>query len=383
MPHHNSPPSPNAPAKPARRLPQPVWDAFVRLFHWSLVASITIAAVTGFLLGPSWIPVHIVAASFAALLVVGRIIWGFVGGRFARFSGFVTGPVRLLAYTRDVLAGREARFIGHNPLGGAMVVAILALILAAALSGWAFLGAGAKLGPFAFFVPYADSPWLAEIHEAVAFAILALVALHVAGVFFTGKRENENLVRAMITGEKEAGPEDVTPPERRARKGLALALGGIALLAVALGLLAPVVLPVPGAPVAQIDPLVRSECSDCHMLYHPSLLPAKDWQYIMATLDNHYGEDASLDADTTARIRDWLVAHSAETADTRAAHVFRLDPPAGITAITDTPFWKQRHGGISDAAFKSPEVGSRANCAACHEDAESGWFNPFFAEIEG
>ncbi len=365
------------------RVPEPVWDGFVRLFHWALVTCIAIAAVTGFLLGPALIPVHVVAASIAVLLVIGRIIWGFAGGRYARFSGFVSGPVRLLAYSREVLAGQEARHVGHNPLGGAMVLALLALVLAAGLTGWAFLGAGAKLGPLAFFVPFAASPALAELHEAVAFAILGLVLLHVAGVVFTGKREGENLVRAMVTGEKEVGPQDITPPRRMARTGAAL-LAGLAVIVLLLGgFLAPVLLPVPGAPVAEIDATTRAECSDCHMFYHPSLLPAGDWQALMATLDNHYGEDASLDAATTAEITAWLTAHAAESADTRASGVFRLDMENGITRITETPFWKERHAGISEASFKSREVGSRANCAACHEDAESGWFNPFMAEVEG
>ncbi len=366
-----------------RRVPQPVWDGFVRLFHWALVASITVAAVTGFLLGSGFIPVHVVAASLAVALVLARIVWGFAGGGYARFSGFVAGPGRLLRYTRDVLARREARHVGHNPLGGAMVLALMAAVLAAGLTGWAFLGAGAKLGPFAFVLAYADSPALAEMHEAVAFAILALVVLHVAGVIFTGRREGENLVRAMVTGEKEVGPQDIVPPQREARPGSALGVGLVLALVLGAAVAAPVLLPVPGAPVAEIDPTVRTECTDCHMFYHPSLLPAGDWRRIMATLDDHYGEDASLDADTAAEITAWLTAHAAESADTRASKVFRLDPAGGVTRITETPFWKARHAGIGDAAFRSAEVGSRANCAACHADAESGWFNPFFAEIEG
>ncbi len=365
------------------RSPQPVWDLFVRGFHWSLVASISIAAVTGFLLGPVWVPVHIAVASFAVLLVLLRIIWGFAGGTYARFSSFITGPLRLMRYARSVLSSTEARYVGHNPLGGAMVVVLLALVLGAGFTGWAFLGAGAKLGPFAFFVPYADSPWIAELHKTVAFGILGLVVLHVAGVFFTGKREGENLVVAMVTGEKAIGPQDISPPEHEARQTSALVAGLLVVGLLLMGIVAPMVLPVPGAPVSTIDPVARSECSDCHMFYHPSLLPARDWQQIMAVLDDHYGEDASLDPDTTAAIRDWLMANAAETADTRAASVFHLDPENGITRITETPFWKARHGGIRESAFKNPEVGSRSNCAACHGDAERGWFNPFFAEVEG
>ena len=365
------------------RIGQAVWDPFVRFFHWSLVTLITVAAVTGFVLGPSWIPVHILTASLAALLVIGRIIWGFVGGRYARFSGFVAGPVRTVAYARDLLRGREPHYIGHNPLGAAMVLVLMALVLALGVTGWAFLGAGAKQGPFALALPYADSFALLDWHEALAIALVALVVLHVAGVVFTGKREDENLVRAMVTGEKAVGPGDIVPPERAPRLRAALIGGAVTLAAMAVAWLLPLVMPVPGAPVARIDPTTRAECTDCHMLYHPSLLPADDWRTLMATLDDHYGEDASLDPETTAQIRDWLVAHAAGTADTRASKVFRLDPAAGITRLTDTPFWKDRHGGIPDAAFKSPEVGSRGNCAACHKDAERGWFSPFQAEVEG
>ncbi len=365
-----------------RRAPQPVWDAFVRLFHWALVASIAVAAVTGFVLGPGFIPVHVVAASLAVALVLARIVWGFAGGGYARFAGFVTGPVRLMRYARDVLGGREARHVGHNPLGAAMVLALMAAVLAAGLTGWAFLGAGAKLGPFAFILAHTDSPALAEMHEAVAFTILALVALHLGGVIFTSRREGENLVRAMVTGKKEVGPQDIVPPEREARPGAALGVGLALALVLALAVAAPVLLPVPGAPVAEIDPTARAECTDCHMFYHPSLLPSDNWEQIMATLDNHFGEDASLDAETTAEITAWLSAHAAESADTRASKVFRLDPAKGVTRISDTPFWKARHGWIDPAAFRSPRVGSRDNCAACHADAETGWFNPFFAEVE-
>ncbi len=365
-----------------RPVQRPVWDLFIRLFHWALVGSIGVAAITGFLMSPQWIPVHIVAASLAVVLVVVRIVWGFFGGSYARFSGFIPGPRRLIAYSRDLLAGREAHYVGHNPLGGAMVVALILAVLTAGLTGWAFLGGSAKLGPLAFVVPFEATAWIKEIHEVVAFAILGLVAAHVAGVVFTGKREGKNLVAAMVTGEKPVGPDDITPPERPARRAAALALALAVLAVLAVGIAAPVVLTPPGAPVAEIDPVVQSECTDCHMLYHPSLLPARDWEHITATLEDHYGEDAWLDEETTAHIRDWLTAHAAETADTRAAHVFRLDPEAGITRISDTPFWKERHAFIPEAAFRSPEVGSRDNCAACHADAEAGWFSPLNAEIE-
>ena len=361
--------------------PRPVWDLFIRVFHWGLVANIIVAAVTGFLLSPFWVPVHILSASAAMVLVVLRIVWGFAGGTYARFSGFVTGPVRLLRYARDVLAGGEAHYIGHNPLGGAMALALMALVLAAGLTGWAFLGASAKLGVLAYVLPYAQAASLLEWHELVGILILLLVALHVAGVVFTGRRESRNLVAAMITGEKDVGTGDLLPPARAPRRRGAAIAGGLAVAALILAGGATALVAPPGAPVARIDPVVAAECSDCHMFYHPILLDAGDWQNITATLEDHFGEDASLDPETTAEISAWLSAHAAGTGDTRVANVFRLDPEAGIRRITDTAFWKERHGWIAPAVFERRDVGSRSNCAACHDDAESGWFSPFSAEL--
>ena len=103
----------------------PVWDIVVRLFHWCLVATITVAMVTGFLLGKSWVTVHLVAGVSAAALVGVRIVWGLLGPGPARFASFVHGPVVVLAHAREVLAGHARRHLGHNPLGGAMIVTLL------------------------------------------------------------------------------------------------------------------------------------------------------------------------------------------------------------------------------------------------------------------
>ena len=359
----------------------PVWDGFIRLFHWGLVACIAVAVVTGFLLGPYWVPVHVVSATLALGLILLRIVWGFSGGTYARFSSFVMGPSRVFRHFRDMLAGRESRYIGHNPLGGVMVLALLAVVIVLALSGATVLGASAKAGPLAFALPYKDSRWLREIHEALATGLLVLIALHIGGVVFESRRHRENLARSMVTGNKERRDGDVILARRAGqlpraiRKGT-MWLGGVVVLIAGLSFL-----PVPRSPVAEYNPLVAEECSACHMLYHPSLLPAKDWERITATLEDHYGEDASLDDESTAKIRDWLMANAAETADTRAANVFQLNPAGGIKSLTDTAFWRARHRGLSDATFDNKAVRARSNCVACHEDAESGWFNPFEIEI--
>lgn len=166
-----------------------VWDLFVRLYHWSqavLIAAAWIAAGE-----VKWLHERIGYAVMA--LVALRILWGFLGPRHARFTDFVRGPRAVLTYLGDLLRGRERRYLGHNPAGGAMIIALLTAILGTAMTGW-LLTTDAWFG----------SDGMAELHESLADLILILVAAHVAGVIFESLRHRENLVRSMITGRKRA-----------------------------------------------------------------------------------------------------------------------------------------------------------------------------------
>lgn len=164
-----------------------VWDTFVRLFHWSLVLGFIIAWASG----DEWDDLHFAVGYFILGLLALRIVWGLVGTRYARFSQFVRGPEAVKTYLRKILTGREPRYIGHNPAGGAMVVALIVTMTATGLSGWmttldAFWGL----------------KWVEEMHEILANFMIFLVSLHVAGVLLASLRHRENLVRAMFTGRK-------------------------------------------------------------------------------------------------------------------------------------------------------------------------------------
>lgn len=166
----------------------PVWDRFVRVFHWSLVGLIAAAWLT-----EDAKRVHIWIGYTVLALVAARLVWGVVGSRHARFADFVAGPARVLGYLRDLVRGQERRYLGHNPAGGAMIVALLATILVTCISGW-------LMGTDRFW----GSELMEGIHETAATLILVLVAAHVAGVVWESLHHGENLVRAMITGRKRA-----------------------------------------------------------------------------------------------------------------------------------------------------------------------------------
>jgi len=167
----------------------PVWDRFVRLFHWTLALSFALA----WLSAQSFEALHVWAGYAAAALVALRIVWGFAGAGYARFSQFVHRPSTVFSYLRDVASGREARFVGHNPAGGAMILALLGGLIASAFTGW-MLTTDALWGVL----------WAQRLHSLVAHGLLLLVLGHLAGVALASFRHRENLVRAMIAGRKRA-----------------------------------------------------------------------------------------------------------------------------------------------------------------------------------
>lgn len=168
-----------------------VWDPFIRLFHWSLVASFAIAWLTA----EEWQGLHEWAGYAAAALVAFRLLWGLVGTRYARFAQFVYAPGTVARYAGAMLRGKERRYLGHNPAGGMMILALLATLLGTAATGWMYT-----------LDAFWGVEWVEETHELLANLMLALVAAHVAGVVLASLRHGENLVSAMIAGRKR-GPE--------------------------------------------------------------------------------------------------------------------------------------------------------------------------------
>ncbi len=187
-----------------------IWDIPVRLVHWLLVLSFAGAWLTAE--SERWRQVHTLFGYTMAGLVVFRLIWGLVGSKYARFSNFVRGPAAVLAYLKSLRSREPQHHVGHNPAGALAIVALLALILITAATGWANLN---DLG----------GGWLEEAHELAAHALLLLVGVHLAGVLVSSVLHRENLVRSMLTGRKQVTDTDAPNaaiPRSRAILGAAV-----------------------------------------------------------------------------------------------------------------------------------------------------------------
>ena len=126
------------------------------------------------------------------------------------------------------------------------------------------------------------------------------------------------------------------------------------------------------------DALTRKECGACHMVYPAGLLPARSWRAMMAGLDDHFGDNASLDAEATQKIAAYLEANAADAGGARSAKILRdLDAAAAPLRVTETPFWKRKHekrDRVAAATLKRKGAKSKSDCKACHEGAEQGVF---------
>ncbi len=170
-----------------------VWDAPTRVFHWLLVFSFAGAYLTSE--SERWSLVHITLGYTLGGLIAFRLIWGFVGTRYARFTSFVKGPSEVLQYAKSMATLKPKHFVGHNPLGAVAIVLLIVSGIAIVVTGYAAFN---EIG----------GEWVAELHEIASHIMLILVGIHIVGVIAASWLHKENLARAMVNGFKQGKAAD-------------------------------------------------------------------------------------------------------------------------------------------------------------------------------
>lgn len=176
-----------------------VWDPIVRALHWSLAGVFLAGFIT-----EGGDPPHNWLGYAALLAIAVRFFWGWIGPQHARFSDWVRGPRAVRHYLEERLAGRSRRQLGHNPGAGAMMVALLAGVALVGITGW-----------LQTTDRYFGAEWLEELHEVLAYAVLAMAGLHVLAAITESLHYRENLVASMIHGRKRALDDDHAGEARR------------------------------------------------------------------------------------------------------------------------------------------------------------------------
>ena len=180
-----------------------VWDLPIRLFHWLLVVCIAGSFLT-INLGDEFIQWHAYFGYSILTLLIFRIIWGFVGSTHARFASFL--PTKKAIF--DYLSGSSPRVLGHNPIGAISVFALIFVLCVQVLTGLFVDDEISFQGPLAKYVSGSISSFLSEIHEGNQVVIYTLIAIHIAAIWYYKKFKGENLIKPMISGDKEIDPSE-------------------------------------------------------------------------------------------------------------------------------------------------------------------------------
>ena len=198
----------------------PVWDILIRIFHWSLVLAFTIA----YLSEDDFEDLHVYAGYVVLGLISFRVLWGFIGSRYARFSNFIYSFAKIKVYLSSLRTKNPKHYLGHNPAGGVMIIALLVSLFATTISGVKIYGVqgygpladnGVEFSIISEAQAHGDNKhesdeeeseeeeFWEEIHEFFSNFTLLLIFIHIVGVVVAGRIHGENLVRVMVTGKKE------------------------------------------------------------------------------------------------------------------------------------------------------------------------------------
>jgi len=180
-----------------------VWDLPIRLCHWLLVVFITASFVT-INLGDEFTQWHAYFGYSILTLLVFRVIWGFVGSTHARFASFFPSKKAIF----DYLSGSSPRVLGHNPIGAISIVVLLLVLSIQVVTGLFIDDEVSFQGPLAKYVSSSVSSLLSGIHEGNQVVILTLIAIHLAAIIFYKKFKREDLIKPMISGDKEIDPSE-------------------------------------------------------------------------------------------------------------------------------------------------------------------------------
>lgn len=352
-----------------------IWDAPVRMFHWLFVLAFAGAWLST---GDAYLHIHVFAGYGFGGLLLFRLAWGLVGGGHARFTRFAYGPAQAWHYLRSLPGRRAAHYNGHNPAGAWAVFAMLALAAGVTATGLLTLAGQEQAGPLAGWLGFAAGDRFHGVHETLAWALTAVVGLHLLGVVVSSLAHRENLAGGMVTGRKRTVGEADVP----ARIGVAaMVIGAIglgALIYFRSALTAPAgtpYRPYQGPQLAR-NTTWSEECGACHLAYHPNLLPARSWRRLLDNQHDHFGEDLALDRATLRALAAFATANAADHQATEAAWniVHTIPPSAAPMRITDTVYWRRKHAALGTAVWSQANVHGRSDCAACHRDAGPGTF---------
>jgi len=353
-----------------------VWSFLGRSSHWILVFSFFACYISSFY--ENLLTLHISLGIVVFGMFLMKIIWGIIGPKYARWSDFDFSLKDLKNYFKDKLKKRFRDIpAGHNPASSWFAFLVTWVGLICCISGYLLYGIQEGNGLFSFLnEKYISSSFLLlDIHIILVYILLVMVFAHILGVLIEQFYHKTNMVMAMVSGFKWAKGEDIKLNFSNKF------FGSLYIILVLIVSLYSYYKPENVITKSKFEKISYKdenydfyfECSDCHNLYPPFLLPKKSWIALMDNQHNHYQEDLELDDTLVKKIESYLVTNSAEYSTKESAFKFLKDiNNSGNYTLTKTDYWKTTHKNIPKEIFKNDIVETKSNCVACHNDFENG-----------
>jgi len=353
-----------------------IWTLPTRIFHWMLVFYILLMFVTSE--EENLLDYHAAFGYGIMILILFRLVWGVMGPRYSRFSQWPLSVKEAIAFVRS-LPRPNKYYTGHNPAASFVMMGIILVTLLIVFSGILTYGIQEGRGLFSWLNStfFKEMELFEEIHEFFSTLLLLLIAAHLNGVTVDHILHRESATLYSIF----SGYKKIDAPAAR----LTAVQKSVAWMFLLGAVVIPFYLLFSDTPLTKsrysaIDyerehALFVEECASCHILYAPHLLPKRSWKKLMANLAEHFGDDASLDEADRRSIEAYLLANSAETSTKEAAHYIMRslqEKKKDIIAISESPYWRDKHASLDKALFRSQKVKSKANCKACHRQFENG-----------
>lgn len=356
-----------------------VWPLGTRIIHWMFAISFTTAFITSFY--EEALHSHVALGFIFLIIIIHRVIWGFVGPRYATFNTFKLSLPELKQYFVEKVENRWRKIpAGHNPASSWFTIWALGMGSVIVTSGLLLYGIQEAKGVLSYlndeYTAYMGL--LNAVHKYTSYLFVAWVLIHITGVLIEQFWHKTNMVFAMITGYKGTDGEDTEVSGK-------LTFFAFLMIFLAIGTYFFIISSnynflttqkYTNINYEEEHPVFEQECSECHNLYPPFLLPAQSWKRVMGKLDNHFGEeitDANISKAQQASILKFLTQNAAETS-TREVSVKTMNSLGDRRpkAITKTPYWRETHKNIPRAVFKSKKIKDKSNCIACHKGFEEG-----------
>jgi len=372
-----------------------VWPIYTRIIHWLIASSFALAFI--FSLKENLLNLHVAVGIIFGLMLVYRIIWGFIGSKYAKFSTFKLSLPKLKFYFVEKVQNRWRKIpAGHNPASSWFTLIVLGVGSIISITGLLLYGIQEGKGYLGFlnddYYMYMDI--LFDIHIYASYTLLVWTIIHISGVLVEQFYHKTGMVFAMISGYKKTKGED--SKIAKAKSGLTyvfLIISAMVFFVSVDGRNNPFVV----SKYEQHDYKHESftyytECGACHKPYPPFMLPDTSWDRIKGGLKNHFGDEISptmkkgenrISINDQTVIFNYLKKHSADKSKREISIkvMQSLDGARGRKSITKIKYWKDTHAGIPAHIFKSKKVKRKANCFACHKNFEKGMLEDIDIEI--